>query len=113
MSSWPRIAILGSGPGGGPMLNVMRSNLKHLKWILLIVCFSFVMYLGAYFDRDALLGRPRPGANADWAAYVGDDEISVSTLERHLGNLEESYRQQLQGQFEALRKALRLPQVAL
>ena len=95
------------------MLNVLRKNLKSLKWILVLVSLSFVMYLGAYFDRDSLLGRPRAGANQDWAAYVGDTKISSLELERRVGNLEETYRQQLQGQFESLRKALRLPQAAL
>ena len=95
------------------MLNVMRSNLRHLKWILGIVAFSMVLYLGSYFDADMLLGKRRGGADKDWAAIVGKTEIPTVELQRHLGNLEEGYRQQFQGQFDAFRKALRLPQMAL
>src|SRR5262245_49590101 len=95
------------------MLNVMRSNLRHLKWILGIVAFSMVLYLGSYFDTDMLFGKRRGGADKDWAAIVGKTEIPTVELQRHLGNLEEGYRQQFQGQFEAFRKALRLPQMAL
>jgi len=95
------------------MLNVMRSNLKHLKWILGVVAFSMILYLGSYFDRDMIFGGRSGGADKDWAAVVGKQEISAAELQRTLGNIEEGYRQRLQGQFEPLRKALRLPQAAL
>jgi peptidyl-prolyl cis-trans isomerase D len=95
------------------MLNVMRSNLKHLKWILVIVAFSMVLYLGYYFDFSNFGGAAQGGADKDWAAYVGDSVISTLELERRLGRVEEAYRQQLQDQFDSVRKQLRLPEVAL
>src|SRR2546426_11328918 len=91
------------------MLNVLRKNLKSLKWILVLVSLSFVMYLGAYFDRDSLLGRPRAGANQDWAAYVGDTKISSLELERRGGNLQGALPPQLAGPFQAPPKSARPP----
>ena len=48
------------------MLNVLRDNLKHLKWLLWVVAASMTLYLGAYFFRDS----GRGGTTADWAAKV-------------------------------------------
>lgn len=94
------------------MLNVMRSNLKHLKWVLLLVSLSMVLYLGSYFTFDSSSGA-RQGADQDWAAYVGGEKITSFEYYRVLNNFEENYRQQLQDQFDALRSALHLPEVAI
>ena len=37
--------------GETSMLNVMRDNLKHLKWVLVVVAFAMLLYLGSFFDR--------------------------------------------------------------
>ncbi len=48
------------------MLNVMRDNLKHLKWVLVVVALAMLGYLGSYFDP-----RVRNGSlSSDWAAKV-------------------------------------------
>ena len=48
------------------MLNVMRDNLRHLKWVLVVVALAMLGYLGAFFDMSPKGG----GATADWAARV-------------------------------------------
>ena len=51
------------------MLNVMRDNLQHLKWVLVVVALAMLRYLGSYFDpraqrggRGVRLGRARSTA---------------------------------------------------
>ena len=46
------------------MLNVMRENLRHLKWVLIVVAAAMVLSLGYYFTDNTNLGQ---GA---WAARV-------------------------------------------
>src|SRR5262245_47288222 len=52
-----------AGASGEPsMLNVMRDNLRHLKWVLIVVAVAMLGYLGAYFDPRAYRRSSR-----DWA----------------------------------------------
>src|SRR4029453_9715069 len=57
----PRFA----GGGGTIVLNVMRENLKHLKWVLWIVALSMLLYLGLYFN-----GGGSSASGGEWAARV-------------------------------------------
>ena len=49
------------------MLNVMRENLKSLKWIMWIVAISMVGYLGSFFFD----GTAQNSGGSAWAAKVG------------------------------------------
>ena len=55
------------------MLNVMRENLRHLKWLLWLVAASMTFYLGAFFFSD-----DRGGSRDDWVARVNGTEISAN-----------------------------------
>ncbi len=86
------------------MLNVMRENLKHLKWVLWIVAVSMVLYLGVYFGRSSSRG----GANADWAAKVDGESISVRTFLAAAQRTDQYYRKLLGPQYEQLKTQLNL-----
>ena len=85
------------------MLNVMRDNLKKIKWLLWVVALSMVAYLGAFFtgDRDG-------GQSGSWAVRIGDNEISVNQFFREARNID-CYYQQLFGQnYEQLKSQVRV-----
>ncbi len=94
------------------MLEIMRSNRQSLRWILAIVAVSMVGYLGYYFNSNTL-GSGVSASSDDWAAKIDEEVISRAEFDQAHEALARNYEQQLQGQFEALRKALRLPEVAL
>ncbi|HEX6852682.1 MAG TPA: peptidylprolyl isomerase [Candidatus Polarisedimenticolaceae bacterium] len=87
------------------MLNVFRENLRHLKWVLWVVAFSMVLYLGAFFIDD-------PGAPADspdaWAVKVGDHTVSTQAFLEEARRRDEFYRRLLGAQYDQMRGSLRL-----
>jgi peptidyl-prolyl cis-trans isomerase D len=93
------------------MLNVLRENFKnrpYLKWLLLVVAFSFVLYLGNYFFFD---GSPRqPGSPEDWAARVNDQVIPAAEFLAEARSRDAYYRQLFGEQYEAMKPKLRLGQ---
>ncbi|MCP3977774.1 MAG: hypothetical protein GY716_00390 [bacterium] len=86
------------------MLNVMRDNLKHLKWVLWLVAIAMVLSLGLFFD----IGGGQGGVAADWAARVNGVEIPSSRLIRAARLLDEQYRSNFGENYEQLRPQLRL-----
>ena len=59
------------------MLNVMRENLRHLKWILWLTALAMVAYLGAYFSCDS-----GAGVAGNWAVRIdGNAGDTVSTAD--------------------------------
>ena len=85
------------------MLNVMRDNLKHLKWVLWIVAFAMVMYLGAYFFN--------PSSNSpsgQWIAKVNGETIGVTEFQQAARRQDDSLRRQLGQNYEMFRKQLRI-----
>lgn len=86
------------------MLNVMRDNLKHLKWVLVVVALSMLLYLGSFFDPRA----QRAGATGDWAARVDGQPIPTQEFLQIARSQDEFYRKLLSGQYEQMKKSLRL-----
>lgn len=84
------------------MLNVMRENLRHLKWVLWIVAASMVLYLGVYF------GRSGTGSQGDWAAEVDGTAISTREFLETARRADEYYRRLFGAQFEQFKTQLRL-----
>jgi peptidyl-prolyl cis-trans isomerase D len=94
--------------GEPPMLNVMRDNLKHLKWVLIIVALAMLGYLGAYFDP-----RAYRRATADWAARVDGETVTSQELVQVARQQDEFYRRLLGQQYDAMKKNLKLGSQAI
>ena len=88
------------------MLNAMRENFRHLKWVLWIVAISMVLYLGYYFGGSG--GGRRSGADEDWAAVVDDSTIGSREFLEAARRADEYYRQVLGDQYEQVREQLQL-----
>jgi peptidyl-prolyl cis-trans isomerase D len=86
------------------MLNVMRDNLRHLKWVLVIVAVAMLGYLGSYFDPRVKRG----GASADWAARVDGQTISTQELMEVARTQDDYYRRLLGAQYDQMKKSLKL-----
>jgi len=87
------------------MLNVMRDNLRHLRWVLWAVAASMVLYLGAFFSCE----DPRPaGSAADWAARIGKVSISATEFRNAARNIDEQYRRTFGDQYETLRPTMQI-----
>ena len=86
------------------MLNVMRDNLRHLKWVLVVVALAMLGYLGSYFDPRVR----RSGAGSDWAAHVDGQTISTQELLQVARGQDEYYRNLLGAQYEQMKKSLKL-----
>jgi peptidyl-prolyl cis-trans isomerase D len=85
------------------MLNVMRDNLRHLKWVLVLVAASLLLYLGAFLDPSS-----GTGASTDWAARVDGKAISSQEFMEAARRQDEYYRRLLSGQYDAMKKNLRV-----
>lgn len=92
------------------MLNVMRDNLKHLKWVLWLVAFAMVFYLGAFFSCDDGRGQ---GGSAPWAARVDSATISVDEFRSAAQNLDNYYRQLFDASYDQLKPQLQIGSLAL
>ena len=90
------------------MLNVMRDNLKHLKWVLVVVALAMLGYLGSYFDP-----RVKRGAASDWAARVDGRSISTQEFLQVARGQDDYYRKLLGGQYEQMKKNLKLGSLAI
>ena len=87
------------------MLNVMRENLRSLRWVLWAVAISMVWYLGASFSCDP---RDPAGLAAGWAARVGDVAIGRAQFRSAARDLDQKYRGAFGDQYESLRPRLRI-----
>lgn len=85
------------------MLNVMRDNLKHLKWVLWIVAASMLLYLGLYFDSGS-----GPADPSLWAAKVGGETIGTEEFLEEARREDDRYRQMLGANYEQIAKQFRL-----
>ncbi len=94
------------------MLNVFRENLKHLKWVLLLVVASFVITIFAVWG-GGLGSRSSGPAAVDWAARVDGQVIGVQAFQREARNLEYTYRQLLGAQFDQQRAFLKVGEMAI
>jgi len=84
------------------MLNVMRDNLKHLRWVLGAVALSLLLYLGAYFDPRSY----SKATSSDWAARIDGQAIPTQEFLEVARRQDEYYRRLLSGQYEAMKKNL-------
>jgi peptidyl-prolyl cis-trans isomerase D len=91
------------------MLNVMRDNLRHLKWVLVVVAGAMLLYLGSYFDR----GFRRGDTSADWAARVDGQSISTQEFLEAARSQDDYYRRLLGTQYEPMKKSLKLGSQAI
>ncbi|MEM7482961.1 MAG: SurA N-terminal domain-containing protein [Acidobacteriota bacterium] len=92
------------------MLKVFRDNLKYLSWVLWIVVAVFILFV---FVDYGSAGRAI-GGNANWAARVGNEEVSFDEFRYAHRSLEQRFRQAYGEQFTAeLATQLQLPQQAL
>lgn len=91
------------------MLNVMRDNLRHLKWVLVVVALAMLGYLGSYFDPRV----KRAGASADWAARVDGQAIPSQEFIETARNQDDYYRRLLGTQYEAMKKNLKVGSQAI
>ena len=91
------------------MLNVMRDNLRHLKWVLVVVALAMLGYLGSYFDPRV----KRAGPSADWAARVDGRAISTSEFLEVARSQDDYYKKLLGTQYDAMKKNLRLGSQAI
>ena len=85
------------------MLNVMRDNLRHLKWVLWGVAASMLLYLGAFFDW-----RGAASASGEWAAKIDGHTITTAEFLQVAQSQDERYRSLLGAQYEPMKKSLRL-----
>jgi peptidyl-prolyl cis-trans isomerase D len=95
------------------MLNVFRENLRHLKWILLLVVFSFILTIYAVWGGGV---SQRGSSQADpeaWAARVDGEVISIQEFQTEARNLDATYRQILGAQYDQQRSFLRIGQAAI
>ena len=90
------------------MLNVMRDNLRHLKWVLIVVAVAMLGYLGAYFDPRAY----RKGAR-DWAARIDGETISQEEFIQAARQQDEFYRRLLGQGYETMKKNLKVGSQAM
>ena len=85
------------------MLNVMRDNLRHLKWVLVVVALAMLMYLGSYFDP-----RSKSGAgSSDWAARVDGRTIPAQEFLEIARTQDDYYRKLLGAQYEQMKQNLK------
>ncbi len=84
------------------MLNVMRENLRHLKWVLVLVAASMLLYLGYYFQD------PGTGSPDGWVARVNGEAISAQDFYNEARREDDRYRQLLGAQYDQIRQQLQL-----
>ncbi|HSK80613.1 MAG TPA: peptidyl-prolyl cis-trans isomerase [Thermoanaerobaculia bacterium] len=91
------------------MLKVFRDNLKSLAWVLWVVIIVLVLSLAVEFGNST----PQ-GAEANVAATVGDETVSVDEFRRQYQQMEQMYRQIYGEQFTPeIAQRLQLPLQAL
>jgi len=86
------------------MLNVMRDNLRHLKWVLVVVAVAMLGYLGAYFDPRV----KNRGTSSDWAARVDGTAIPTQEFLEVARTQDDYYRKLLGDQYEQMKKNLKV-----
>ena len=91
------------------MLNVMRDNLRHLKWVLVVVALAMLGYLGSYFDPRVKSSGP----SSDWAARVDGQSIPAQEFLEIARTQDDYYRKLLGTQYEPMKKNLKLGSQAI
>jgi len=84
------------------MLNVMRQNLKSLKWVLWVVAIAMTLYLGKFFLDS---GRRDAG---NWVARVNGAEIGRREFLSTARSIDANYRRILGENYEQFRQSLQI-----
>ena len=92
------------------MLEVFRKNLKHTKWILLLVAVTFVIFFGPGDCSDQSGPGPRGTA---WVAVVDGEEIPAGVWQHQGRSLETYYRRLFGENYEQFSQGLDIPAAAL
>ncbi|MEW5805954.1 MAG: peptidylprolyl isomerase [Acidobacteriota bacterium] len=90
------------------MLNVLRENLRHLKWILLLVVASFIITIFAVWGGGGFRQRGREEEAPDWAALVDGEPVSIPEFIRSAKNIDEFYSRLYGDRYSEIRKNLNL-----
>jgi peptidyl-prolyl cis-trans isomerase D len=99
----------GNLPGDPAMLNVMRDNLKNLKWVLWVVAISLTLFLGGGFFGN----RGGAGGSGNWVARIDGTEVSISDFRTQLNRLDNAYRRIYGDSYEQFRSQIKLGDEAL
>ena len=91
------------------MLQMMREWLRYLKWILVLVIFSFLSW-GA---TTWIGGGRAPGAQSDWAAEVNGELIPATTFQARARQIDSEAQANLGDQYTQIRAYLRVGQRAV
>lgn len=92
------------------MLNVMRENLRHLKWVLWAVAIAMVLSLGLFFDCG---GPARRTAAGPWAAEVNGVVLTESDFIRVARNFDGYYRQLFGDNYSQIKAQLQVGNQAM
>jgi peptidyl-prolyl cis-trans isomerase D len=90
------------------MLNVMRDNLRHLRWVLWLVAASMVLYLGAFFSCE----DPKV-TSGEWSVKIDGEPLPATQLRNAARAIDNNYRQMFGESYEQLRPSLQLGSVAV
>ena len=80
----------------------MRDNLRHLKWVLVLVALALLGYLGAFLDP-----QESPDVPSGWAATIDDETITADEFLRVARTQDDYYARLLGGQYDQMKKSLR------
>lgn len=90
------------------MLKVFRDNIKYFSWILWAVIALFIFFMFVDFGSDSS-GLGGSQGDADVAARVGKQKVSVEEFRQAYVSESEQLRQIYGEQFAALEKQMQLP----
>jgi peptidyl-prolyl cis-trans isomerase D len=80
------------------VLEVFRQNLKHFKWILVLIIASWILFYGV----DWWQGQGS-GSGAPWVAKVNGTEVSAQLWQEMAQRLDEQYQRNFGPQYSQLR----------
>jgi peptidyl-prolyl cis-trans isomerase D len=80
------------------VLEVFRQNLKHFKWILVLIIASWILFYGV----DWWAGRGSSGS-APWVARVNGTEVPVQIWQETAQRMDQQYQRMFGAQYAQLR----------
>jgi peptidyl-prolyl cis-trans isomerase D len=90
------------------MLQLMREQVRYLKWVLILVIVPFIYWGAGSLD----IGRA-PGAEGDWAAEVNGETIPAGELRDRARAIDGEAQAGLGNQYAQMKQYLRIGQRAL
>jgi len=83
------------------MLNVMRDNLRHLKFVLYVVAAAMILSLGLFFDIN-------PTSSTRWAAKIDGKEISIQEYEQAARRIDRRFGQMFGENYDQFRGQIQI-----